>query len=164
MKSGCKAEADTAANCRAPRELIAVFRILAWRMFCMTMINRSQPHAKTGSRNNRRRNEAPRSSSSRQGSDHLPCRNRIELSGQDRAIGWLSRACQRPAAGQHRHVARLTRLTDTKLGATISAELIGKVHRTLTIKKTAYAAGPITELKCARYRPANPDVHRHLSG
>lgn len=46
LKSGCKAEAARLRTVERLVKPIAVFCILAWRMFCMTMINRSQPHAK----------------------------------------------------------------------------------------------------------------------
>ncbi len=106
LKSGCKAEEARLRTVERLVKPIAVFCILDWRVFCMTMINRSQPHAKPDLAITDVEMKLLDHLLFRQGSDHLPCRNRIELSGQDRAIGWLSRACQRPAAGQHRHVAR----------------------------------------------------------
>ncbi|WP_156942555.1 hypothetical protein [Mesorhizobium sp. L48C026A00] len=130
----------------------------------MTMINRSQPHAKPDLAitdvemkllDHLLPDKDPTTSHAGTLSSYL-----VKIA---RLGGYLARASD-PPPGNTVMWRGLTRLTDTKLGATIRAELIGKVHRTLTIKNTAYAAGSITELKCARYRPANPDVHRHLSG
>ncbi|WP_246505830.1 hypothetical protein [Mesorhizobium silamurunense] len=46
LKSGCKAEEARLRTAERLVKLIAVFCILGWRVFWMTMINRSQPHAK----------------------------------------------------------------------------------------------------------------------
>src|SRR5690606_41789658 len=46
LKSGCKAEEARLRTAERLVKLIAVFCILAWRVFLLTLINRSQPHAK----------------------------------------------------------------------------------------------------------------------
>ncbi|WP_287281382.1 hypothetical protein [Mesorhizobium sp.] len=72
----------------------------------MTKINRSQPHVKP---------DLAKTNVEMKLLDHLlpdkdPTTSHAgTLSSYlviDRAIGWQSRACQPPAAGQHRHVAR----------------------------------------------------------
>jgi hypothetical protein len=43
LKSGCKAEESKLRTADRLTNLIAVFCILSWRVFCMTMINRTTP-------------------------------------------------------------------------------------------------------------------------
>ncbi len=45
LKSGCKAEEARLRTAERLVKLIAVFCILSWRIFWMTMINRSAPNA-----------------------------------------------------------------------------------------------------------------------
>lgn len=45
LKSGCRAEDARLRTAERLVNLIAVFRILAWRLFWMTMINRVAPTA-----------------------------------------------------------------------------------------------------------------------
>ncbi|WP_287075538.1 hypothetical protein [Mesorhizobium sp.] len=96
----------------------------------MTMINRSQPHAKP---------DLAITDVEMKLLDHLlpdkdPTTSHAgTLVKITRLGGYLARASD-PPPGNAAMWRGLTRLTDTKLGATIRAELIGKVHRTLTIK------------------------------
>jgi hypothetical protein len=48
LKSGCRAEEARLRTAERLVKLIAVFCILSWRVFWMTMINRSAPHAVPG--------------------------------------------------------------------------------------------------------------------
>jgi len=45
LKSGCKAEAAKLRTAQRLTNLIALFCILSWRVFWMTMLNRSDPGA-----------------------------------------------------------------------------------------------------------------------
>ena len=45
LKSGCRVEAARLRTAERLVKLIAVFCILSWRVFWMTMINRSAPHS-----------------------------------------------------------------------------------------------------------------------
>ena len=45
LKSGCKAEESKLRTAQRLANLIAVFCILSWRVFWMTMLNRSAPNA-----------------------------------------------------------------------------------------------------------------------
>ncbi|MFA6303226.1 MAG: IS4 family transposase [Legionella sp.] len=45
LKSGCKAESSKLRTAQRLTNLIAIFCILSWRIFWMTMINRCSPHA-----------------------------------------------------------------------------------------------------------------------
>ena len=45
LKSGCKAEASKLRTAQRITNLIAIFCILSWRIFWMTMINRCSPNA-----------------------------------------------------------------------------------------------------------------------
>ncbi|WP_419694165.1 hypothetical protein ACN2CC_26120 [Mesorhizobium muleiense] len=100
----------------------------------MTMINRSQPPAKpdlaiTPSKRSSSiiffPDKDPTTSHAGTVSSYL-----VKIA---RLGGYLARASD-PPPGNTVMRRGLTRLTDTKLGATIRAGLIGKVHRTLTIK------------------------------
>ena len=48
LKSGCKAEEARLRTAERLVKLIAVMCILSWRVFWMTMLNRSDPHAEPG--------------------------------------------------------------------------------------------------------------------
>ena len=45
LKSGCKAEESKLRTAERLMNLISVFCIVSWRIFWMTMINRTSPHA-----------------------------------------------------------------------------------------------------------------------
>ncbi|MGY4485178.1 MULTISPECIES: hypothetical protein [unclassified Bradyrhizobium] len=45
LKSGCKAEESKLRTAQRPTNLISLFCILSWRVFWMTMLNRSAPDA-----------------------------------------------------------------------------------------------------------------------
>jgi len=125
LKSGCKAEEARLRTAERLVKLIAVFCILAWRVFWMTMINRSQPHAKA---------ELAITDIEMKLLDHLlpdknPTTSRAgTLSSYlvkiARLGGYLARASD-PPPGNIVMWRGLSRLTDIKLGATIGAELMG---------------------------------------
>ena len=104
LKSGCRAEEAKLRTAQRLTNLVAVFCILSWRVFWMTMLNRSAPNAlptlaltvtEIGVLD-RLVNDKPQ-----------PRRkNALALPDQDRQARRLSRSCQRSAARQHRHVAR----------------------------------------------------------
>ena len=125
LKSGCRAEDARLRTAERLVKLIAVFCILAWRVFWMTMINRSQPNAEP---------EIAITDIEMKLLDHL-------LPGKDppasragtlasylvkiaRLGGYLARASD-PPPGSVVMWRGLSRLTDIKLGATIGAELMG---------------------------------------
>jgi len=123
LKSGCKAEASKLRTAQRLANLIAVFSILSWRVFWMTMLNRSAPTApptlalenieirlldrlvKDGSR--------PRAKTLA----HY-------LTKIARLGGYLARAGD-PPPGNTVMWRGMSRLTDLRLGATIGAEIVG---------------------------------------
>ena len=104
LKSGCKAEESKLRTAQRLTNLIAVFCILSWRVFWMTMLNRSAPDAPptlalTATEIavlDRLVNDKTKSATE----------NALALSDQDRPARRLSRPRQRSTARQHRHVAR----------------------------------------------------------
>jgi hypothetical protein len=125
LKSGCKAEEARLRTAERLVKLIAVFCILAWRVFWMTMINRSQPHAKPDLAitdvemkllNHLLPDKDPTASHAGTLSSYL-----VKIA---RLGGYLARASD-PPPGNTVMWRGLTRLTDIKLGATIGAELMG---------------------------------------
>jgi len=123
LKSGCKAEGVKLRTAQRLTNLIALFCILAWRVFWMTMLNRSVP-------------DAPPSLAL----------TSIELTLLDHAVSGTAPPDQRTLAHYLNKVARLggylaraqdpppgnmvmwrgiTRLTDIRFGAMIGAKLVG---------------------------------------
>ena len=90
LKSGCKAEESKLRTAQRLTNLIAIFCILSWRVFWMTMLNRSAPDALptlalTATEIavlDRLVNDKPQAR-----------RNLFKLSDQDRKARWLSRPC-----------------------------------------------------------------------
>ena len=123
LKSGCKAEEARLRTAERLVKLIAVFCILAWRVFWMTMLNRTTP-----------------------GADPALAITNVEIKLLDRLLpdrepsasgagtlseylikvaklgGYLARAHDPPPIVMWRG---LSRLTDIRLGAAIGAELMG---------------------------------------
>jgi hypothetical protein len=103
LKSGCRAEEARLRTAERLVNLVAIFCILAW-LFWLTMINRAAPKASPRAR--RGRDHAPRPARFA-----IPARWSQEdahrLSDPDRPPRQLSRSRSRPAARQHRDVARL---------------------------------------------------------
>jgi hypothetical protein len=125
LKSGCQAEAVRLRTAERLVKLIAVFCILAWRVFWMTMINRSMPHAEpdlaltkietklldrlVADRDDRRSQEKTLST---------------YLIKVARLGGYLARSSD-PPPGNTVMWRGLSRLTDIKLGAMLGAGLVG---------------------------------------
>jgi hypothetical protein len=123
LKSGCKAEEVKLRTAQRLTNLIAMFCILSWRVFWMTMLNRSVP-------------DAPPSLAL----------DKIELTLLDHAVSGTAPLDQRTLAYYLTKIARLggylarahdpppgnmvmwrgmTRLTDLRFGAMIGAKLVG---------------------------------------
>ena len=123
LKSGCKAEESRLRTAQRLTNLIALFCIIAWRVFWMTMLNRSNPN----------------------GPPSLML-TKIELALLDQAVpdnapplhktltyylnkiarlgGYLARASD-PPPGNMVMWRGMTRLTDIRFGAMIGAGLVG---------------------------------------
>jgi hypothetical protein len=123
LKSGCKAEESKLRTAQRLTNLIAVFCILSWRVFWMTMLNRSVPDAlptlaltKTETALlDRLVNDKPQAR--RKTLSHY-------LAKIVRLGGYLARAND-PPPGNTVMWRGLSRLTDIALGATVGAELAG---------------------------------------
>jgi hypothetical protein len=123
LKSGCKAEESKLRTAQRLTNLIAVFCILSWRIFWMTMLNRSAP-------------DAPPAIAFEETEisllDHLVkdrTRSRRKtlanyLIKVARLGGYLARNSD-PPPGNTVMWRGLSRLTDIRLGAMIGAELVG---------------------------------------
>ena len=103
LKSGCRAEEARLRTAERLVKLIAVFCILSWRVFWMTMINRVRAERRPTARAHHWRDRDPGPSRARQ---RTGPEETLLLPDQGRTARRLSRADPRPAAGEHRHVAR----------------------------------------------------------
>lgn len=123
LKSGCKAEESKLRTAQRLTNLIAVFCILSWRVFWMTMLNRSAPQALPAlaltpteiavlDRLANDKMQAPRKTLS-----HY-------LTKIARLGGYLARASD-PPPGNTVMWRGLSRLTDIMLGTAIGIELVG---------------------------------------
>ena len=125
LKSGCKAEESKLRTAERLVNLISVFCILSWRVFYITMINRSAPHARATLAltdveislldllvKDRDKSRAPPKTLS----DYL-----IKVA---RLGGYLARASD-PPPGNVVMWRGLSRLTDIELGATLDAKNYG---------------------------------------
>ncbi|BBC03911.1 IS4 family transposase [Bradyrhizobium elkanii] len=129
LKSGCKAEESKLRTAERLVNLIAVFCIVSWRVFWMTMLNRSTPDA------------APQTALTEpeiELLDHL-VKDRGANRSQRTTIshyvvkiarlgGYLARAND-PPPGNTVIWRGLSRLTDIELGAAIGAKLYGSFNR-----------------------------------
>jgi hypothetical protein len=123
LKSGCKAEESKLRTAQRLANLIAVFCILSWRIFWITMLNRAAPDA---------RPTAVLSKDEIGLLDHLikdgKSRRRKTIAHYllkiARLGGYLARAHD-PPPGNTVMWRGLSRLTDIALGATIGAEIMG---------------------------------------
>jgi len=125
LKSGCKAEDSKLRTAQRLANLISVFCILSWRVFWMTMINRSAPEAMP---------KLALTDMEITLLDHLvkdTCRNPIVakalshyLTKIARLGGYLARASD-PPPGNMVMWKGLSRLMDIELGATIGARVVG---------------------------------------
>jgi len=125
LKSGCKAEESRLRTAERLTNLVAILCVLSWRIFWMTMINRSQPKAMphtgfTGLElyllDTLIRDKAGGNKSTKSLGAYL-----IKLA---RLGGYLARAHD-PPPGNKVMWRGLTRLTDIELGAIIGAQLVG---------------------------------------
>ncbi len=125
LKSGCKAEDARLRTAERLVKLIAVFCILSWRVFWMTMIHRSAPNAEP---------ELVLTDEEILLLDHLvpdqTChvpRNKtlaVYLTKIARLGGYLARASD-PPPGNTVMWGGMSRLTDIKLGANLKLRLVG---------------------------------------
>jgi hypothetical protein len=125
LKSGCQAEAVRLRTAERLVKLIAVFCILAWRVFWMTMINRSRPHAEP----NLALTKVETTLLDRLVADKDDRRSQEKtlstyLVKVARLGGYLARAND-PPPGNTVMWRGLSRLTDIKLGAILGTGLVG---------------------------------------
>jgi hypothetical protein len=123
LKSGCRAEEAKLRTAQRLSNLIAVFCILGWRIFWMTMLNRTNP---TGPPNLALA-EIELVLLDRVVIDEDPPRRRTlshYLTKIARLGGYLARASD-PPPGNMVMWRGMSRLTDIRLGAAIGVELMG---------------------------------------
>jgi hypothetical protein len=122
LKSGCKAEEARLRTAERLVKLIAVFCILSWRVFWMTMLNRSAPEAEPGLVLTDREtalldrlvpDRAPR-----------PRTLALYLTKVARLGGYLARGSD-PPPGNTVMWRGMSRLTDITLGATVAVGHVG---------------------------------------
>jgi hypothetical protein len=123
LKSGCKAEESKLRTAQRLANLVSVFCILSWRVFWMTMLNRSAPDALptlalTATEIavlDRLVNDKPQA---------RPKTLSLYLTKIARLGGYLARAND-PPPGNTVMWRGLSRLTDIALGAMVGAEIVG---------------------------------------
>lgn len=125
LKSGCKAEEAKLRTAQRLANLISIYCIVSWRVFWMTMLNRSNPHAPPA---------LALTDAETRLLDHLvrdksqkPLRRRTlshYLTKIARLGGYLARASD-PPPGNTVMWRGLSRLTDIGVGATIAAKTVG---------------------------------------
>ncbi len=123
LKSGCRAEESKLRTAQRLANLVSVFCILSWRVFWMTMLNRSVPDALPTlaltateiALLDRLVNDKPQAR--RKTLSHY-------LTKIARLGGYLARANDSPP-GNTVMWRGLSRLTDIALGATVGAEIVG---------------------------------------
>lgn len=125
LKSGCKAEDARLRTAERLVRLLAVFCILAWRVFWMTMINRTMPGAKpelavTAMEMKHLDNLVADKANSNPAAKSLFS----YLTKIARLGGYLARAMD-PPPGNMVMWRGLSRLTDITIGATMGARLAG---------------------------------------
>jgi hypothetical protein len=122
LKSGCKAEESKLRTAQRLANLISVFCILSWRVFWMTMLNRSAPpnlaltHVEIDLLDHLVKDKGQRSLR-RKPLSHYP--TKIACLG-----GYLARAND-PPSGNTVMWRGLSRLTDIGLGAIVGAKIVG---------------------------------------
>jgi hypothetical protein len=125
LKSGCRAEDARLRTAERLVKLIAVFCILAWRVFWMTMLNRTQPGAKPAlALTATEMKLLDRVVLDRRPGHPEPGTLSSYLLKIARLGGYLARA-KDPPPGNIVMWRGLSRLTDITLGATIAAQLVG---------------------------------------
>ncbi|MFY9839524.1 MAG: IS4 family transposase [Xanthobacteraceae bacterium] len=124
LKSGCKAEESKLRTAQRLTNLIAIFCILSWRVFWMTMLNRSAPDALP----TLALTETEIAVLDRLVTDTPQARRNLlstYLTKIARLGGYLARAND-PPPGNTVMWRGLSRLTDIVLGAMLGAEIVGK--------------------------------------
>jgi hypothetical protein len=125
LKSGCKAEESKLRTAQRLVNLISVFCILSWRVFWITMLNRSNPNAPS---------DLVLTDSEAELLDHL-VKDKYQRSLRRKTIshyltkiarlgGYLARASD-PPPGNTVMWRGMSRLTDIELGAIIGAKIVG---------------------------------------
>lgn len=125
LKSGCRAEEARLRTADRLVRLISVFCILSWRVFWMTMINRTVPNAAPGIALTDM--ETMLLDRLLPDKDPRPPRERtlsVYLTKIARLGGYLARASD-PPPGNTVMWRGVSRLTDIKLGAMLGAGLVG---------------------------------------
>jgi hypothetical protein len=123
LKSGCKAEESKLRTAQRLANLISVFCILSWRVFWMTMLNRSVPDAQP----TLALTATEIALLDRLVSDRPQARRKTlshYLTKIAKLGGYLARAND-PPPGNTVMWRGLSRLTDIALGATVGAEIVG---------------------------------------
>ncbi len=124
LKSGCKAEASKLRTAERLANLIAVFCILSWRIFWMTMLNRLAPTASPlvaiTSLETHLLDKLIQDKSKRRRAATLS----FYLTKVARLGGYLART-KDPPPGNAVMWRGLARLTDIELGFIIGAQLVG---------------------------------------
>jgi hypothetical protein len=123
LKSGCKAEESRLRTAQRLANLISVFCILSWRVFWMTMLNRSAPDALP----TLALTETEIAVLDRLVSDKSQARRKTlsnYLTKIARLGGYLARVND-PPPGNTVMWRGLSRLTDIVLGATVGADIVG---------------------------------------
>lgn len=125
LKSGCRAEEARLRTAERLVNLIAVFCILSWRVFWMTMINRSAPNADPGialtETETRLLDQLVPDKGGRQPHERTLSSYLIKVA---RLGGYLARNSD-PPPGNTVMWRGLSRLADLKLGATLDSGLVG---------------------------------------
>jgi hypothetical protein len=125
LKSGCKAEESKLRTAERLVNLISVFCILSWRVFWMTMINRSAPDAPPSIALTATEMELLDRLVNDRGKTFLHQKTiGTYLTKIARLGGYLARATD-PPPGNMVMWRGLSRLTDIELGAIIGAQIVG---------------------------------------
>jgi hypothetical protein len=125
LKSGCKAEESKLRTAERLVNLISVFCILSWRVFWMTMINRSAPEAPPSIALTRTEIELLDRLVNDRGKTSLHRKTiGTYLTKIARLGGYLARTTD-PPPGNMVMWRGLSRLTDIEVGAAIGAQIVG---------------------------------------
>jgi hypothetical protein len=125
LKSGCRAEASKLRAAERIVNLIAVFCILSWRIFWMTMMNRVVPAALPGvALTAVETHVLDLLHQDQPGDENRPARLSCYLLKIARLGGYLARA-KDPPPGNAVMWRGLSRLTDIELGFLLGAQLVG---------------------------------------
>ena len=126
LKSGCKVEEARLRSADRLVKLIAVYCLVSWRMFWMTMINRSAPDVEAGIVFTDREQQVldflvPNKSPCLPGCNTLG----IYFTKVAKLGGYLARGCD-PPPGNMVMWRGMARLIDIALGSEIAPQLVGK--------------------------------------